>query len=211
MDAVHEQHGRMPGRRGRKCLAVELGGVPRNPDLERGARRRPAPGRKSGLPQLGGKHTIHLALGSRHELLRDIGDRSHAVQGSCHGLDRLPDARQRPAQPLETLSLISRELSQQGLRVGRPIPSRATGSPNGRTAAQQTFQCGIGVGPGEPGRTCYGVARRRSELEQRSIDDRLSGSKAEGCEIDRRSSNSYYYFLSQLEAQALTRRRQGFP
>lgn len=148
----------MLGRRGRKCLAIELGGLPRNPDLERGARRRPSPGRKSGLPQLGGKHPIHLALGSRHELLRDIGDSSRTVQGSCHGLDRLADARQCPAQPLETLSLIGGELGQEGLRIGRPIPSRATGGPNGRTTAEQTFQCGIGVGPGEPGSTCYGVA-----------------------------------------------------
>jgi hypothetical protein len=61
--------------------------------------------------------------------------------------------------------LFGSELGQQGLRICRPIPSRASGSPNGRSAAEQTFQCGIGVGPGEPGSTCYGVARRRAELE----------------------------------------------
>ena len=125
----------MLGGRCGKRLAIERGGLPRNADVERGARRRPAPGRKGGLPQLGGKHTIHLSLGPRHELLRDIGDRSHTLQGPCHRLDRLADACQCSAQPLETLSLIGGELGQQGLWIGRSIPSRPTGSPNGRTAA----------------------------------------------------------------------------
>ncbi len=155
----------MVGRCGGEYQPLGVAGVAGDADLQGCSSRGPTPGGKCGLPQLCGQHAVHRALGTRHDLLDDSGDRPGAFERPRDRLDRLANVRQCPTEPLQSLTLLGRELNEQYLRVDGPVARRATRCSNGRAAPYQAFQCGVRVGSRKPGRARRGIPGRGPQAQ----------------------------------------------
>lgn len=179
------------GPRARQSLGIA--GFARDADVEGGTSARSSPGGEGRAPECGGEHSVDPPLGARHELVDDVRDGPRTLERSGDRIDRLPDIAQRPAQPLQPLTLLGRQLNQQDIRVGCAVPGGAARRALRRTASDQSFQGGIRVRSRDPGHSRRGVAGGWPELEQGPVKARFGWSEPKRSKVNLSSSNSNYY------------------
>ena len=108
------------------CQRLWIGCITADPNLHFGTAGCVAPRRQGGCPELSGHDSIHPLNSTCHELLDDIADRASPLHHTGDGLDRLMETGERPRQSLEPFSLLTRQLYEEGLRIGGAVASRAS-------------------------------------------------------------------------------------
>lgn len=147
-----------------------IAGLTRDSDVEGGTRPSSPPGGEGGAPELGGEHSFHPPFGARHELVHDVRNCPGTLERPGDRFDGLSDIAQRPAQSLQALTLLCRQLNQQDIGIGCPVSSRSTRRALRCTASNQPIQGGVRVGTRDTGSSRGGVASGGSELQQRPVD-----------------------------------------